>query len=66
MKVADLTVEELRALIKEAVQEELRGVLADPDEGLELSAEIEERLRASLASSARMPLVEAKKRLDLS
>ena len=41
MRVADLTVEELRALIKEAVQEELRELWSDPDKGLELRPELE-------------------------
>ena len=65
MKVADLTVEELRALIKEAVQEELREILADPDKGLELRPEFVERLQNSLASTERIPFDEVKKRLDL-
>ncbi len=65
MKVADLTVEELRALIKEAVQEELRWLLGDPDKGLELRHEFEERLQASLASTERIPYEEVKKRFKL-
>ena len=65
MKVADLTVEELRALIKEAVQEELRWVLGDPDKGLELRPEFEARVQASLASMERVPFEEVKKRFKL-
>ena len=65
MKVADLTVAELRALIKEAVQEELRWVLGDPDKGLELRREFEEKLQASLATTERVPYEEVKKRVNL-
>jgi hypothetical protein len=65
MKVADLTVEELRTLIKRAVQEELREILDDPDKGLELRSEMEERLESSLASSQRTSFAEVKKRLNL-
>ncbi len=65
MKVAELTVEELKNLIKHAVQEELQRLLEDPDKGLELSTEIEERLQSSLASTARIPFPEAKRRLTL-
>lgn len=63
MKVTDLTVEELKALIKEAVQQEIREILGDPDKGLDLSPEMEERLQDSLASSERISFEEVKKRL---
>ena len=63
MRVADLTVEELRALIKEAVQEELRELWSDPDKGLELRPELEERLHSSLASKERISFDEVQKRL---
>ena len=63
MKVADLTVEELRNLVKQAVQDELRQMFADPN-GLALSSEIEDRLEASLASQERISLEEARKRLQ--
>jgi hypothetical protein len=65
MKVADLTVDEFRALIRQAVHEELENVLADPDKGLELTDEIQARLRSSLDSSDRIPFDEVKRRLDL-
>jgi hypothetical protein len=45
MKVADLTIEELRRIIKRIMDEKLREFLFDPDEGLELKEEIEQRLR---------------------
>ena len=46
--VKDLSVEELRAVIGEVVEEKLREVLNDPDAGLTLRPEIRERLRTDL------------------
>ncbi len=51
MKVKDLSKEELRALVHEAVEEALLELLGDPDQGLELREEIKERLKRSLARS---------------
>jgi len=65
MKVADLSKEELRALISEVVEEELRE-LFDPDYGLELREDFIARLEASLSSKERIPFEEVKKRLHLS
>ncbi len=50
MKVKDLSVEELKSLIEEAVAEKLEEILGDPDLGLELREEIKERLSRSLAA----------------
>ena len=55
MKVADLTVDELQALIRKVVHEELQDIIADPDKGLELTGEIQARLQSSLGSSDRIP-----------
>ncbi len=66
MKAADLTVEELKGLIREIIHEELRDLLEDPDRGRELRPELEERLRASLASTERIPFEEVKRRHNLS
>jgi len=65
MKVADLTVEELRTLIKNTLHEELQGLLADPDTGLELRQDIEARLAASLKSTERISFDEVQRRLNL-
>jgi len=51
MKVKDLSKEELKALVHEAVEEALLELLGDPDRGLELREEINERLKRSLARS---------------
>ena len=50
MKVKDMNVEELKALIQEAVEEKLEEILGDPDLGLELREEVKERLSRSLAA----------------
>lgn len=46
--VKDLTVEELKAVIGEVVEEKLREMLIDPDAGLALRPEIRERLLKDL------------------
>ncbi len=66
MKIADLTPEELKSILREVMEEKFKGFLFDPDYGLELRERIEERLIDSLASKERIPLEEVKKRLGLS
>ena len=46
--VAELTVDELKEIVQEAVEQKLTEMLGDPDEGLELREEITVRLRRSL------------------
>jgi hypothetical protein len=53
MKVKELTVEQLRNLIEEAIEAKLEELIGDPDTGLELREEIKERLRSSLATRQR-------------
>ncbi len=68
MKVSELTVEELKALIKEAVAEQLEETLGDPDCGLELQEEVKERLCRALADKEGKEcqyLSEAAKKLGL-
>lgn len=65
MKIADLTVEEFQTLIKNAIHEELKALLTDPDSGRELTQEMEERLTSSLQSTERVPFDEVKKRFNL-
>lgn len=62
-KVSDMTVGELRDLIKDTIYE-----LIDPDYGLKLKPEIKENLKESLKQKERgegVSLAEAKKRLGL-
>lgn len=47
-RVADLTVLEFKALVREVVEETLADLLADPDEGLELRDEFRNELSQSL------------------
>jgi hypothetical protein len=46
--VKDLSVEELRTVIGEVVEEKLRETLSDPDAGLTLGAEVQERFIRNL------------------
>jgi hypothetical protein len=66
LKIADLTLEELKNILREVVEEKFREFLFDPDCGLELREEIEKRLIESISSKERIPLEEVKKRLGLS
>jgi len=50
MKVKELSVEQFKGLIQEAIEEKLEELVGDPDLGLELREEIKERLRSSLAA----------------
>ena len=47
-KVADLTVEEFRSVIRETVAQTLAELLSDPDEGLVLREELSSELLATL------------------
>jgi len=49
-KVADLTVDDLRKLIRETVIQTLFEVVGDPDEGLELRDEFKLELQRALAT----------------
>ena len=67
--IKDLSVEELRALLGEVVDEKLREFLGDPDEGLPLRPEIRQRLFESLRQPKETrettPAAEAARRLGL-
>lgn len=65
--VSELSVEELRSLIGEVVEEKLRELLSDPDEDLEIRPEIRERLINSLNSPPHefVSATEAARRLGL-
>ena len=49
-KVADLTIDEFRDLVRAVVIQTLSEMLDDPDEGLELRDEFAEELQDSLAA----------------
>ena len=49
-KIADLTVDEFRDLVRAVVIQTLSEMLDDPDEGLELRDDFTEELQGSLAA----------------
>jgi len=53
MKAKELTVEQFKDLVQEAIEEKLEEIIGDPDLGLELREDIKERLRNSLAARQR-------------
>ena len=54
MKISDLSLDELKELVKGLVDDRLRDLVGDPDLGLQLSDAIRTRLKHSLASEARL------------
>jgi hypothetical protein len=65
MKISDLTLNELKDLVKGIVDDRLRELLGDPDLGMELGEAARARLKASLASTERIAGDEAAERLGL-
>lgn len=69
MEVENLSREELKALIREAVEEALVELFGDPDQGLKLRPEVRKRLQSSLKrvqnGEAGVPAEEAAKRAGL-
>jgi len=65
MKLSDLTLEELKALVKGIVDDRLRELLGDPDLGMEMGEAIRARLKQSLASSARLTGEDVAEKLGL-
>jgi len=65
MKLSDLTLDELKALVKGIVDDRLRELLGDPDLGMEMGEAIRARLKESLASSARLTGEDVAEKLGL-
>jgi hypothetical protein len=65
MKLSDLTLEELRELVKGIMDDRLRELLGDPDLGMEMGEAMRARLKQSLASSARITGEEVAEKLGL-
>ncbi|HEX9284313.1 MAG TPA: hypothetical protein VF879_01480 [Nitrospirales bacterium] len=65
MKISDLTLSELKELVKGIVDDRLRELLGDPDLGMELGEAARARLKASLASTDRITGDEAAEKLGL-
>jgi hypothetical protein len=53
MTVAEMTVDELRSLIENIVEEKLSELIRDPDHGLELREEFKARLRQTIEAEKR-------------
>ena len=68
-KVADLTIDQFRELIREVVAQTLSDMIGDPDEGMELREDFAEELRHSLsvmeAGGSTVPAQEVAERLGL-
>lgn len=47
-RISELTVDEFKQIVQEAVEQKLAEMFSDPDEGLELREEIKTRLQRSL------------------
>ena len=54
MRLQDLTVEELKELVKGLVDDRLRELLGDPDLGAPMGETLRDRLKKSLASTERL------------
>lgn len=65
MKAADLSKEELKALIGEVIEEKFREFF-DPDYGLEFKENFVRDLDESINSRKRIPFEDVKKKLGLS
>ena len=65
MKISDLTLDELKELVKGIVDDRLRELLGDPDLGMELGETVRTRLKASLTSRERITGEEAAEKLGL-
>ena len=65
MKITDLTIDELKALVGGIVDDRLRELLGDPDLGKELGEAARARLKASLAATDRLDGDELAERLGL-
>ena len=65
MKLSDLTLEELKALVSGMVDDRLRELLGDPDLGLELADTVRARLKESLMSTERLTGEEVAEKLGL-
>ncbi len=53
MQVQEMTIDQLKGLIRETVEEKLEELLGDPDWSLELKDTVRERLKRSLEETER-------------
>jgi len=65
MKVSDLTLDELKELVKGLIDDRLRDLVGDPDLGRPMSDAVRTRLKNSLASGTRVTGEEVADKLGL-
>ena len=65
MNISDLTMDELRELVKGIVDDRLRELLGDPDLGLAMGVAVGGRLKRSLAETERIAGEEVAEKLGL-
>lgn len=65
MGLQDLTVEELKELVKGLVDDRLRELLGDPELGMPMGEALRERLKQSLATAERISGDEVAEKLGL-
>ncbi len=65
MKVSEISVEELRQLIAQIVEQKLEELLGDPDSGMQLRDEVRERLKKTSKLKLGIPASEVAGRLGL-
>ena len=65
MNISDLSLDELKELVKGLVDDRLRDLVGDPDLGLQLSETVRARLKHSLASETRVTGDEVADKLGL-
>ena len=65
MSLHDLTMEELKELVKGLVDDRLRELLGDPDLGRPMGEALRERLKQSLAATERISGDEVAEKLGL-
>lgn len=65
MKVSEISVEELKQLIAQIVEQKLEELLGDPDSGMQLRDEVKERLRRTSDVKRGIPASEVARRLGV-
>ncbi|HTK86482.1 MAG TPA: hypothetical protein VL329_02060 [Nitrospiraceae bacterium] len=65
MNISDLSLDELKELVKGVVDDRIRDLVGDPDLGLRLSDEVRTRLKNSLSSEKRVTGDEMAEQLGL-
>lgn len=66
MKVKELTIEQLKTLIEDTVEERLQEYLGDPDEGLTIKDDVVQRLKAHKESKKpRIPMKQVAQKYNI-